>query len=114
MVSKAVFYTAAVISGVILAVAGNALYQNIEFENARIYFFYSDSCPKCLEVKPYVEKFAERHNLTWCNVANMDSDCSRIAKELGIRYVPSLVVVDREIRVFVGSGDVMRVVGGSK
>lgn len=118
MVSKATFYAAAIISGVVLAVVGNTLYygsnHNINLQNAKIYFFYSDSCPHCREVKPYVEEFAEKHNLTWCNVAKMDSNCSRVAKELRIKYVPTLVVMDKETRIFIGSNEVMRAIEGLK
>ncbi len=118
MVSKAIFYAAAIISGIILAVAGNALYHggnhDIGLKNAKIYFFYSDSCPHCLEVKPYVEEFAEKHNLTWCNMAKMDSNCSKVAEELGIERVPTLVVMDKETHIFIGSDEVMKVIEGSK
>ncbi|WP_456330051.1 thioredoxin family protein [Archaeoglobus sp.] len=118
MVNKAVFYAAAIISGVILAAAGNTLYygsnHDINLQNAKIYFFYSDSCPHCREVKPYVKEFAEKHNLTWCNVAKMDSNCSKVAEELGIRYVPTLVVIDKETHVFIGSDEVMKAIEGLK
>ncbi len=118
MVRKAIFYAVAVISGILVAVAGNALYYNansdLHAQTAKIYFFYSDSCPHCREVKPYVEEFAKKHNLTWCNVAEMSSNCSKIAEELGIKYVPTLVLINEEVRVFTGSDEVMRAIEGMK
>jgi len=117
MVWKAAFYAIAVISGVLAAVVGNALYHNFNSDlgaQAKIYFFYSDSCPHCREVKPYVEEFAKTHNLTWCNVAEMDANCSKIAQEFGIKYVPTLVIMDEEAHVFVGSDEVRTAIEGMK
>lgn len=117
MAGKATFYAVAVFSGILAAVAGNMLYFNIAFSEthgAKFYFFYSDYCPHCDEVKPYVEEFAKDHNLTWCNVAELDANCSQIVEKLGIKYVPTLVVMNGETHIFTGSSEVMRALKGLK
>jgi hypothetical protein len=61
-----------------------------------------------------VEEFAKDHNLTWCNVAELDADCSQIVENLGIKYVPTLVVMNSETHVYTGFSEVKRALEGLK
>ncbi len=63
----------------------------------RVFFFYSPTCPHCRAVEPFVQKMAERVNVTFCNVNDI-RNCSIDAKVVmtfsGIRGVPTAVVVN--------------------
>ncbi len=107
--NKTLFYSIAATLGILSAVVGSYLFQpHIMSESLSIYFFYSDSCPHCKQVKPHVAELADRFNLTYCNVAKLNGKCLEIAQELKLKYVPTLVVFQNDTTsVYVGSDEVM-------
>ncbi len=107
--NKTLFYSIAATLGILSAVVGSYLFQpHITSESLSIYFFYSDSCPHCKQVKPHVAELADRFNLTYCNVAKLSGKCLEIAQELKLKYVPTLVVFQNNTTsVYVGSDEVM-------
>ncbi len=112
--NKVLFYFLAAALGVFSAVAGSYVFQpHISVnESISVYFFYSDSCPHCKQVKPHVAELAKRFNVTYCNVANMSGRCLEIAEKLKLRYVPTLVVFqNNSSSVYVGSDEVMKFIG---
>lgn len=121
MLKKALFYLLAVLVGATVAVVGNIYYQeerggiaNI-IEDADIYYFYSDYCHYCQQVKPYIEVLAEKYEIKFCNVAEMDENCSKISSSLNIKYVPTLVIsAEEKDYVFVGYKEVMDVINTIK
>ncbi|MET1124441.1 MAG: thioredoxin family protein, partial [Archaeoglobaceae archaeon] len=87
-------YVLAAIAGVLTAVVGSYIYESqTQLTVGKIYFFYSDYCPHCAEVKPYVEEVASKYDITFCNVANMSDECLSIAEKLQVKYVPTIAVV---------------------
>lgn len=111
MPKKALFYLIAVLAGVATAVAGNSLYQPIhlaDLEKAEIFYFYSDYCHYCQQLKPYIESIAEKREIVMCNVNSMDNNCSSIASSLGWKRIltPTLVVKAEKEFVFVGYSQV--------
>jgi len=111
--SKKYFYLLAVAVGLLAAVSANVVYDSyFKVQASEIYFFYSDYCPHCREVKPYVDEFAKFHSLIYCNVDNLSAECLEIAEKVGVRFVPTIVVFNEEFRVFVGSTEVMKFLRG--
>jgi thiol-disulfide isomerase/thioredoxin len=76
-----------------------------------VYFFYSEYCPHCQAVKPAVLELAEKRKITFCEVSNMSEECRNVAEKIGLKYVPTMVIMSCEgPAVFVGSEDVMKAV----
>jgi thiol-disulfide isomerase/thioredoxin len=76
-----------------------------------VYFFYSEHCPHCQAVKPAVLELAEKRKITICEVSNMSEECRNVAEKIGLKYVPTMVIMSCEgPAVFVGSEDVMKAV----
>ena len=76
-----------------------------------VYFFYSEHCPHCQAVKPAVLELAEKRKITLCEVSNMSEECRSVAEKIGLKYVPTMVILtSKEPAVFVGSEDVMKAV----
>ncbi|WP_456468322.1 thioredoxin family protein [Archaeoglobus sp.] len=118
MYKKLAFYAVAIILGISVAIVGNSVYYQDDLtillnslDNAKIYFFYSDGCPHCKEVKPYVQKIAEKYNITFCNVGSLHGDCSEVLTKMKLKYVPTLVfITTHKSYVFVGSNEVLEVI----
>ena len=55
-------YAMVALAGILTAVLGSLVYPPIAIsaENSKIYFFFSDYCHHCQEVKPYVEEIAKK------------------------------------------------------
>ena len=75
-----------------------------------VYFFYSEQCPHCRAVKPAVFEIAEKKRITICEVSSMSEDCGSMAKRIGLRSVPAIVINGEVPEVFVGSDEVMKAV----
>ncbi|WP_202319225.1 thioredoxin family protein [Archaeoglobus neptunius] len=118
MVSKPLFYTTAVLLGVFAAVLGSVFFHHNDMsellrtiDSAKIYYFYSDYCPHCREVKPYISKLAGKYSITYCNVLDLSDECAGIKKKLNIEYIPTLVfITDESNYVFTGSNEVINVI----
>lgn len=123
MLKKAAFYILAVLAGSVAAVVGNSLYnpasvlQDEEVfhsyhdqQDVEVYYFYSDECHFCQQLKPYINDLAAKREIKTCNVASMDEECASLASSLGLKYVPAMVVrADRDY-VFVGYSEVMNAI----
>ncbi len=108
---KILFYFTAAVLGILLATAGTYIFPSpaTAKENLSIYFFYSDYCPHCREVKPHVAELAKKFNVTYCNVADLSGKCLNIATEFKLKYVPTLVVFQNKTSsVYVGTNEVER------
>ncbi|MEG9193823.1 MAG: thioredoxin family protein [Candidatus Methanoglobus sp.] len=105
-------YVIVALAGILSAVLGSLVYPPtaISTENSKIYFFFSDYCPHCQEVKPYVEEIAKKRSITFCNVESMGGECSRIAEQFGLKYVPTMIILNNETKIYVGSNEVMRAI----
>ncbi len=67
----------------------------------KVFFFYSSKCPVCRNVLPYMELLRKtdegsgKVKFYFCNVYN-SSSCSneslRVAKHIGLKYVPTVVI----------------------
>lgn len=114
MPKKVLFYLIAALAGVAAATAGNILYKPIlltDLKNAEIFYFYSDHCPYCQQLKPYINLTAKKREIVMCNVDSIDDRCSSIASSLGLKYipVPALVVKAEREFVFVGYNQIKQV-----
>ncbi len=109
--NKVLFYFLAAMLGVSAAVAGSYVFQpHISVnESLSIYFFYSDSCPHCKQVKPHVAELADKFKVTYCNIASLSGKCLEVAEKLRLKYVPTLVVFqNNSSSIYVGSDEVMK------
>ncbi|KUJ94299.1 MAG: Thioredoxin (Trx-1) [Archaeoglobus fulgidus] len=110
MLNKAAFYILAVFVGSAAAVVGSSLYQPPLPQDGEVFYFYSDYCHYCQQLKPYISDLMEKREIKLCNVASMDEECSSLASSLGIKYVPTMVVrADRDY-TFVGFNEVMKAI----
>ncbi len=78
-------------------------------EIARVYFFYSNSCPACEEVLPYVQNVSKYIDIVPCCVdENMSSECKEIKDMFDVKYIPTAVVLFENGRyiVLIGSSEV--------
>ena len=77
--------------------------SNAEIKKSSFYFFYSDYCPYCKKVKPYVDNLA-KHNfkVTYCNLENCSEECLHVLNNLSINYIPALVIFDNKTEVLIG------------
>jgi hypothetical protein len=49
-----------------------------------------------------------QHNLLQCE--SMGGECSRIAEQFGLKYVPTMIILNNETKIYVGSNEVMRAI----
>jgi thiol-disulfide isomerase/thioredoxin len=74
---------------------------SISCSGINLVFIYSDWCPHCAKMKPWVkELMAEGYNVTWINVE--DKNGVRIATEClegiaQLRYIPEFVCTNKKI-----------------
>jgi len=40
----------------------------------------------------------------------MGGECSRIAEQFGLKYVPTMIILNNETKIYVGSNEVMRAI----
>jgi thiol-disulfide isomerase/thioredoxin len=60
------------------------------------YHFWSPTCGPCKVIKPSIETLKEDfENVTWVTV-NTHYDPNNFAKQLGVKVVPTIVVVPRD------------------
>jgi len=83
--------------------------NNISDKN-RIYFFYSPTCPHCVEVKPYVESLANKTTVVFCDITkfqNCSGDAKIVVTLSGLKGVPTAVIVNlTQVKVLIGSKEV--------
>jgi len=58
----------------------------------KMYFFYKDGCPACEKVKPTVSSLAEKINIIFCNVKEMNSECLNVSKSIKLYAVPTMAI----------------------
>lgn len=66
-------------------------------------YFYSDTCPYCQEIKPYIEEIDNYYQVNWYEISNKNN--TKLYEEYGFEGVPSFVIKtedNREIK-FTGS-----------
>ncbi len=72
-------------------------------EKQKIYFFYSNYCPYCRKVKPWVDKLVKKNfSVIYCNLENCTSECINISKNYSIMYIPTLIVFNNKTEIFIG------------
>jgi thiol-disulfide isomerase/thioredoxin len=76
------------------------------------YYFFSPRCPYCVIVKPYVEELAKMDEVDFdfCNVAeawNCSNESIKVADEINLVGIPTVVVKTNETKVFVGYKEVL-------
>lgn len=115
MPRKMLYYIVVAFLGVCTVIAGDVIYgsggnlNNVgNWRHLDIYYFYSDTCPHCQEVKPYIMNLSKRYNITFCNVKSLDEECLKIARELEVKYTPTIVVKNKGTSIFVGSNEVIK------
>ena len=70
-------------------------------ENINIAFIYTDWCPHCKNMKPWVKELeSEGYNITWINAGNKDdikiaTKCMEGVAQL--RYVPEFVCLSKKV-----------------
>jgi len=90
-----------------------------------VYFYYSDTCPHCMEVKPYVENLTKEYKgvkFYFCNVRNVSECPKESLRFASIVYgVPTVVIYyNNTTLMLIGSnnvkklGDVLRCLGCCK
>jgi thiol-disulfide isomerase/thioredoxin len=112
MVGKPIFLIAgtALALAVLFLLTHNPLSGRSDAERG-VYFFYSEYCPHCQAVKPAVLELAEKRKITLCEVSSMSEECRNVAEKIGLKYVPTMVIISCEgPAVFVGSEEVMKAV----
>jgi thioredoxin 1 len=57
------------------------------------YYFYSDSCPPCVALKPVISDLKEEFpQVAWVSI-NTKEDTEGFAKRFGVSMTPTIVVV---------------------
>lgn len=81
---------------------------NASSVDAKIYFFYMDSCPHCQRVKPAVEELAKEYNVTFCDMNNLSDECEKVAIALRVTRVPTVVILQPTgYEIIAGEGSVL-------
>ncbi len=80
------------------------------------FFYYSNYCPHCERVLPLVRAKASSLNITFCCLdTNFSINCSRVAKEINLYAVPTLVVLKNgEKIVLVGEDQIKNFLNKTK
>ena len=73
---------------------------------AKIYFFYKSGCHACDVVKPMVKNASKKLDIVFCDVDNMSADCRSISKKINLHAIPTMVVMNKEYKVYVGSDEI--------
>jgi thiol-disulfide isomerase/thioredoxin len=57
------------------------------------YYFYSDSCPPCVALKPVISDLKEEFSqVAWVSI-NTKEDTEGLAKQFGVAVTPTIVLV---------------------
>lgn len=91
----------------LIGFSGCISYQNtntteISNEDSMIIEFYSDNCPACQDLKPYLDEMeSEGYNIVRINIY----EDATLANDYGIRYVPTVIFIKdgKEVDRVVGS-----------
>ena len=76
--------------------------ENKEFENvedvvdAEMYYFYTEWCPHCEEVKPVWDEIREKYSNKYFNISFFSIDCDKdkdTADDFNVKEYPSYVLV---------------------
>jgi outer membrane lipoprotein-sorting protein len=71
---------------------------SITINNTTVFFFYSQLCPHCKEIKPYITNLTKKYgkiNFVFCDVNNYNRTCSKIMEKYRVMFVPTAVVIGK-------------------
>ena len=78
-----------------------------------IFFFNSNSCGACSEVKPLIEQFAKTKNKSlYMNVTEGDHDSEYLEKFCNVEFYPTLILLESSgtLKRYVGKNQIKSII----
>jgi thioredoxin-related protein len=77
-----------------------------------IFFFNSNSCRACSEVKPLVEQFASTSKSLFMDIKEGTSDSEYLEKFCGVEFYPTLILLDSSgtLKRYVGKNQIQNLI----
>ena len=78
-----------------------------------IFFFNSNTCGACSEVKPLIEQFAKTKNKSlYMNITEGDPDSEYLEKFCGIEFYPTLILLESSgaLKRYVGKNQIKSII----
>lgn len=89
------------------------LIEALDSKKDVIFFFNSDSCGACSEVKPLVEQFAKTKSKSlFMNVTEGDPNSEYLEKFCGIEFYPTLILLESSgtLKRYVGKNQIKSII----
>ena len=78
-----------------------------------IFFFNSNTCGACSEIKPLIEQFAKTKNKSlYMNITEGDPDSEYLEKFCGIEFYPTLILLESSgaLKRYVGKNQIKSII----